>query len=160
VLESFSTDLDPGMYSIPMHTVPKSNNKLQLVMDHRAGLYSLNSMINHDSIKGTKLDELHSLGASLLHFHQQHLNVELVLFKSDVSQAFHCLPMHPLWQVKQILTVDGQCYVDCNNNFGGHGSPKVWISFMSLVAWIAIYYFLIDAPKTYMVDSFSYEIAG
>jgi len=160
VSESFGTDLYPGMYSVPMHTVPKSNDKLRLVVDHTAGLYSPNSMIDHDAIKGTKLDGLHSLGASLLQFRRQHPNVELVLFKSDVSQAFRRLPMHPLWQVKQILMVDGQRYVDRNNNFGGRGSPKVWISFMSLVAWIAIHRFLIDALKTYMDDSFSYEIAG
>jgi hypothetical protein len=161
VSESFGTDLFPGMYSVPMHTVPKSNSdKLWLVVDHTAGLYSPNSMIDHDSIKGTKLDGLHSLGASLLQFRREHPNIELVLFKSDVSQAFRRLPMHPLWQVKQILTVDGQRHVDRNNNFGGRGSPKVWISFMSLVAWIAIHRILIDALKTYMDDSFSYEVAG
>jgi hypothetical protein len=119
-------------------------------------------MIDHDSIKGTKLDGLHSLGASLLHFRREHPNVELVLFKSDVSQAFQWLPMHPssLWQVKQILTIDGQRHVNRNNNFSGRGSLKVWISFMSLVVWIAIHYILIDALKTYMDDSFSYEVAG
>jgi hypothetical protein len=120
VSESFGTDLYPGMYSVPMHTVPKPNSdKLHLVVDHTAGDYSLNSMIECDVIKGTKLDGLHSLGVSLLRFHEQHPNVELVLFKSDVSQAFRHLPMHPLWQVKQILTVHGQRHVDQNNNFGG-----------------------------------------
>jgi len=161
VSESFGMDLYPGMYSVPMHTVPKPNSdKLRLVVDHTAGDYSLNSMIECDAIKGTKLDGLHSLGVSLLRFREQHPNVELVLFKSDVSQAFRRLPMHPLWQVKQILTVHGQRHVDRNNNFGGRGSPKVWISFMSLVAWIAIHHILIDALKTYMDDSFSFEITG
>ncbi|KAG2067630.1 hypothetical protein BDR04DRAFT_1129544 [Suillus decipiens] len=87
----FGTDLLPGMYSVPMHT-------LHLVVDHTVGNYSLNSMINCDSIKGMKLD--------------------------------------------------------------GRGSPKVWISFMSLVAWIAIHHILIDALKTYMDDSFSFLVAG
>jgi len=120
VSESFGMDLYPGMYSVPMHTVPKPNsNKLCLVVDHTAGDYSLNSMIECDAIKGTKLDGLHSLGVSILRFCEQHPNVELVLFKSDVSQAFRHLPMHPLWQVKQILTVHGQRHVDRNNNFGG-----------------------------------------
>lgn len=161
VSESFGTELYPGMYSVPMHTVPKPNSdKLRLVVDHTAGEYSLNSMIDRDAIKGTKLDGLHSLGASLLKFREQHPNVELIMFKSDVSQAFRRLPMHPLWQVKQILTVHGQRHVDRNNNFGGRGSPKIWISFMSLVAWIAIHKILIDALKTYMDDSFSFEVAG
>jgi hypothetical protein len=143
-----------------MHTVPKPNSdKLCLVVDHTAGKYSLNSMIDRNTIKGTKLDGLHSLGASLLHFWQQHPTVELVMFKSDISQAFCYLPMHLLWQVKQILTMHGQRHVDHNNNFGGRGS-KVRISFMSLVAWIAIHCILIDALKTYMDDSFSSEVTG
>jgi hypothetical protein len=116
VSESLGTKLYPGMYSVPMHTVPKPNSdKLRLVVDHTAGDYSLNSMIDRDAIKGTKLDGLQSLGASLLCFRKEHPNVKLVMFKSDVSQAFRHLPMHPLWQVKQILTVRGQRHMDCNN---------------------------------------------
>jgi hypothetical protein len=149
------------MYSVPMHTIPKPNSdKLHLVIDHTAGDYSLNLMIDSDAIKGTKLDGLHSLGASLLQFLMDHPDEKLVMFKSDVSQAFRRLPMHPLWQTKQILTVNGQRHVDRNNNFGGRGSPKVWISFMSLVSWIAIHRILIEALKTYMDDSFSFELAS
>ncbi|KAG2749423.1 hypothetical protein P692DRAFT_20731927 [Suillus brevipes Sb2] len=113
VSQSFGSDLLPGMYSVPMHAVPKPNSdKLRLVVDHTAGDYSLNSMIDSDAIKGTKLDGLHSLGASLLEFRREHPDEKLVLFKSDVSQAFRRLPMHPLWQAKQVLTVRGQRYVD------------------------------------------------
>jgi hypothetical protein len=69
VSESFGLDLLPGMYSVPMHTVPKPNSdKLWLIVDHTAGDFSPNSMIRSDDIKGTKLDVLHSLGASLLEF--------------------------------------------------------------------------------------------
>lgn len=97
------------MYSVPMHTVPKPNSdKLRLVVDHTAGDYSLNSMIKSKSIKGTKLDGLHSLGASLLRYRELHPDDEFIMFKSDVSQAFRRLPMHPLWQVKQILTIKGE----------------------------------------------------
>ncbi|KAG2339208.1 hypothetical protein BDR05DRAFT_867950, partial [Suillus weaverae] len=43
VSESFGTELLPGMYSVPMHTMPKPNSdKLRLVVDHMAGDYSLN----------------------------------------------------------------------------------------------------------------------
>ena len=158
--ESFGSELLPGMYSVPIHTVPKPNSdKLRLVVDHSAGDYSLNSMIASDDIKGTRLDGLHSLGASLLRFRADHPHDKLVMFKSDVSLAFRRLPMHPLWQVKQIISFNGQRHVDCNNNFGGRGSPKVWISFMSLVAWLALRRALIDDLKTYMDDSFSFEQA-
>jgi len=157
---SFGKDLLPGMYSVPIHTVPKPHSdKLRLVVDHTAGDFSLNSMIARDDIKGLKLDGLHSFGASLLDYRRHHPHTQLVVFKSDVSQAFRRLPMHPLWQMKQIITVDGNRYVDRNNNFGGRGSPKVWISFMCLAAWIAIHIALIAALKTYMDDSFSFEEA-
>jgi hypothetical protein len=158
--ESFGTELLPGMYSVPIHAVPKPHSdKLRLVVDHSAGDFSLNSMIASDAIKGTRLDGLHSLGASLLRFRAEHPQEELVMFKSDVSLAFRRLPMHPLWQVRQIITFKSQRHVDRNNNFGGRGSPKVWISFMSLVAWIALRRKLIDDLKTYMDDSFSFELA-
>lgn len=160
VSESFGTQLLPGMYSIPMHMVPKPNlDKLCLVIDYTAGEYSLNSMIDSDDIKETKLDGLYSLGTSLLEFRKDHLDEKLLLFKSDVSQAFHRLPMHPLWQAKQVLTFRGQCHIDCCNDFCGHSSPKVWVSFMSLVAWITIHHTLIDALKLYMEDSFSFKVA-
>jgi hypothetical protein len=89
VLTSFGKDLLPGMYSVPMHTIPKPNSdKLHLVVDHTAGDYSLNLMIESESIKGTKLDGLHSLSASLLQYCELHPDDELVMFKYDVSQAF------------------------------------------------------------------------
>jgi hypothetical protein len=45
--ESFGTNLLPGMYSTPIHAVPKPRSvKLRLVNDHSAGPYSLNSMIS------------------------------------------------------------------------------------------------------------------
>jgi hypothetical protein len=81
------------------------------------------------------------------------------MFKSDVSQAFHHLPMHPLWQVKQIITFEGQRHVDRNNNFGGHGSPLIWVSFMSLIAWIALHRRIVEDLKTYMDDSYSFEVS-
>jgi hypothetical protein len=45
--------------------------------------------------------------------------------------------MSPFWQLKQVITVDGEHYVDCNLTFGSSGSPGIFISFNSLVMWIA-----------------------
>ena len=42
----FGTDLLPGMYSMPIHAVPKPHSTdLHMVADHSAGQFSLNSMI-------------------------------------------------------------------------------------------------------------------
>jgi hypothetical protein len=149
------------MYSMPIHIVPKPHStKLRLIVDHSAGAYSLNSMINLSDTSGVKLDGMQSLGLSLLQFRRSHGNVPLVMFKSDVSQAYRRLPMHPLWQLKQIVTADSKRYVDRCNNFGGHGSTYIWVSFMSLVIWIASVITLIENLKVYMDDSFSFELEG
>jgi hypothetical protein len=109
----FGPDLLGGMYSTPVHVILKPNSsKLHLVVDHSAGEFSLNSMINLDDSSGVKLDGMRSLGLSLLQFHREHGNVPLVVFKSDVSQAYRRLPMHPLWQLKQVITVNNKRYVD------------------------------------------------
>ncbi|KAH7915245.1 hypothetical protein BJ138DRAFT_998281, partial [Hygrophoropsis aurantiaca] len=60
---SFGSSLLPGMYSVPIHTVPKPHSdKLCLIVDHSAGSFSLNSMIDRDLISGVKLDGIRSLG--------------------------------------------------------------------------------------------------
>ncbi|KAH7904309.1 hypothetical protein BJ138DRAFT_1019301, partial [Hygrophoropsis aurantiaca] len=44
---SFGKHLLPGMYSVPIHTIPKPHSdKLRLIVDHSAGSFSLNSMID------------------------------------------------------------------------------------------------------------------
>ncbi|KAF8574785.1 hypothetical protein K439DRAFT_1264304, partial [Ramaria rubella] len=44
---SFGTDLLPGMYSPPIHAVPKlHSDKLHLINDHSAGPFALNSWIS------------------------------------------------------------------------------------------------------------------
>jgi hypothetical protein len=66
--------------------------------------------------------------------------------------------MHPLWQVKQIVTApNGQRHVDRCNNFGGAGSCKIWLSFMALVIWIAIFIKHLDALKLYVDDTYGFE---
>ena len=45
--------------------------------------------------------------------------------------------MSPQWQLKQIVTINGDRHVDHNLAFGTSSSPGIFISFNSLVAWIA-----------------------
>ena len=118
-------------------------------------------MINHDTIAGTKMDGMRSLGASLLEFQEHHPDIKLIILKSDVSMAYHCMPMHPLWQLKQVMThPNGNHHVDCGDNFGGRGSCKIWVSFMSLVIGIAIYVKLPSFLKVYVDNLYSFERAG
>ena len=159
--ESFGTDLLPGMYSMPIHTVPKPHSEdLRLVTDHSAGPFSLNSMIDHTCVTGFPLDNMHQLGEMLLNTRRSIGNVLLTLWKSDIADAYRLLPVHPLWQAKQIVTVDGERYVDRNLAFGSSASCGIFISFNSLVAWIAKNERGLEYLADYVDDSSGCDLAG
>ena len=133
----FGEELLPGMYSMPIHAVPKPHSTdLRLVTNHSAGNYSLNSMIKREDICGFPLDNMTQLGEMLLKKKEEFPDEELLIFKSDISDAYRHLPMHPLWQIKQINTIQKQRHVDRRNCFGGKGSGSLFVAFNSLVTWI------------------------
>jgi hypothetical protein len=157
----FGPDLLPGMYSPPVHTILKpSSEKLHMVIDHSAGKYSLNSMINPKDIAGVKLDGIHSLGVSLRAFRVNDPHSDLVIFKSDVGAAYRQMPMHFLYQLLTVITVDNKHHVDRCNNFGNRGSQKIWQSFMSLVMWILVFKCGLKHLKCYTDDVFSFSAAS
>ena len=147
----------PGMYSMPIHAVPKTNRSsdLRMVTDHSASAFSLNSMIPRTKIMAYPLDNLKHLGEVLLETRRTLGDeVPLILFKSDVSEAYRLLPMHISWQIKQVNTIGNLRYVDRCNAFGGRGSGSIWIAFNSLVTWIARYEKDIHDLLVYADDSF------
>jgi hypothetical protein len=161
--ESIGKDLLPGMYSMPIHAVPKPHSeKLRLVNDQSAGKFSLNSMILRTEIGTVKLDSIQNLFDSILEFRRIPGNeyTPLILFKSDVAEAFRNMPLAPLFQIKQISTIDGERHVDHNCTFGSRASPSIWCSFMGLVMWIAAFIRLLEAMKAYVDDTFSFDKAG
>jgi hypothetical protein len=156
---AFGRDLLPGMYCMPAHAVPKPNSSdLRMVTDHSAGPHSLNSMIDHDRVTGFPLDNMTHMGEMLLTHHRQTLGSdELLAWKSDIAEAHRLMPLHVLWQLKQINTVDGQRYVDRNATFGSSSSAAIFISFNSLVAWIAKNKRGIKHLATYADDSSGFD---
>ena len=101
------------MYSMPIHAVPKPHSTdLRLVTNHSAGNHSLNSMIKREDIAGFPLDNMTHLGEMLLRKTREFPDEKLLLFKSDISDAYQHLPMHPLWQIKQVNTIQGHRHVD------------------------------------------------
>ncbi|KIK75203.1 hypothetical protein PAXRUDRAFT_173487 [Paxillus rubicundulus Ve08.2h10] len=109
----FGPELLPGMYSMPIHAVPKpGTDKYRLVTDHSAGEFALNNVIRCEDIAGVTLDNIQDLGNALWLFHRSNPHEELVIWKADVLEAYHLIPMHPLWQVKQVVSFQGKCYVD------------------------------------------------
>ncbi|KIK77875.1 hypothetical protein PAXRUDRAFT_165511, partial [Paxillus rubicundulus Ve08.2h10] len=151
---SFGSDLLPGMYSMPIHAVPKpGTDKHRLVTDHSAGQYALNRMISQEDIAGVTLDNIQDLGNALEIFRRDHGDEPLSLWKADISEAYRHMPMHPLWQIKQVVSFNGQRYVDRRNVFGGRASQHIFHAFMSLVIWIAVMKLLILFLFIYVDDS-------
>jgi len=132
---AFGTTLLPGMYCMPMHAVPKPNSDdLRLITDHSFGPYSLNSMIPRNTHATYPLDNLHLFGQILL---ASCRTGNIVVFKSDIAEAYRLMPMHLFWQIKQGVHMNGQLHIDHCGIFGGHQSGNFWMSFNGLATWIA-----------------------
>jgi hypothetical protein len=157
---SFGTDLLPGMYSSPIGVVPKPHSsKLRMVFDHSAEPYSPNSRIPKER-RSLQLDTLTDLGRSLRRVRRSlGTEIRLILFKSDVSRAYRLIPMHPLWQLMQIVTIDGLRHVDRDNEFGGGASGRIFWTFISLVLWIAINVVCLEDLLGYVDDDYSWDFA-
>jgi hypothetical protein len=156
----FGPELLPGMYSMPLGVVPKPHSdKLRLVFDHSAEPFSLNSMIpTHE--RSVHLDSLSDLGLALRTLRNRvGPDHELVVFKSDVSRAYRLIPMNKHWQIKQVVTIGTDRHVDRCNQFGSGPAGRIWVCFISLVLWIAIYIKHLTDLFGYVDDEFSWEFA-
>ncbi|THH07118.1 hypothetical protein EW146_g9419 [Bondarzewia mesenterica] len=156
----FGTELLPGMYSMPFGVVLKPNSeKFRMVVDHSAEPYSLNSIIPpHQST--AQLNDIHDLRRCLRKVHRACQDALITLFKSNVSHAYCCIPMHPLWQLKQVITFEGQHRVDRCNIIGNRKGGDLWCAFMSLVLWVAISVLDLSDLLAYVDDTFSWDLEG
>jgi len=156
---SFGPHLLPGMYAMPIHVIPKPYTvNFRLITNLSAGDFAPNTMIEKSAVANLPLDTIFELGATLIAFRRAHGNTTLVMWKSDVSQAYCRMPMHKRWQMKQIHTIEGERYVDRCNNFGGKGGYGIWSAFMSLVVWIG-WNILLIRFFVYVDDNFGFERA-
>ena len=98
-----------------------------------------------------------------------------MLFKSDVQGAYHLIPAHPLWQIKQVVTTNYPTKeevalginrgplvrrVDWQATFGSCGSPRLWASVMGLILWILIHAMFVINLFAYVDNNFGFETAG
>ncbi|KAJ3573907.1 hypothetical protein NP233_g2118 [Leucocoprinus birnbaumii] len=149
------------MYCMPIFAVPKEDpGEFRLVTHQSYGDFSLNSMsVPH--ARPFPMDNMVRLGDLLLRAHKEKLpGQRLILWKSDVSEAYRLLPMHPYWQIKQINTVDGERHVDRNAAFGGRRSGDIFIGFIALVLWIAKFIYGVENPSSWMDDCFGLGYEG
>ncbi|KAF9020514.1 hypothetical protein BDZ89DRAFT_958231 [Hymenopellis radicata] len=159
---AFGPDLLPGMYSTPNIAVPKPHSTdLRLVANQSAGEFCQNNMVDKSQTKGACLDSLLVFIPLLLAFVKLNPGKQFLLWKSDVAGAFRVIPMHPLWQIKQIGdTSTWLRYVDWRACFGSSASPRAWASLMGLVVWIAICIFDMVFLCCYVDDCFSIGVVG
>ncbi len=153
---SFGLKLLPGMVAQPIFTVPKKGSaKLRLVNDHSAGLKSLNSLIPSEG-RFVILDNLSDLGANIRAMMQKNPGLKpKFLWKSDASQAYRHLPVHPQWQIRQATLIDGNYHVDRCAVFGNRMSGHLWCLFFRLVCWVRIHERGIEGLLHYVDDAFN-----
>ncbi|KIK66431.1 hypothetical protein GYMLUDRAFT_55692 [Collybiopsis luxurians FD-317 M1] len=102
---AFSPDLLPGMYSTPVIAILKAHSEdLHLVANQSAGVFCQNSMVDKAQMKGACMDSLLVFIPMIIAFTRANLGKRLVLWKSNIANTFRLLPMHPLWQIKQVIT--------------------------------------------------------
>ena len=156
----FGKDLLPGMYLMPVHAIPKPNpDKLHLTMNHSASPYLLNFMISKLTIAGVIMDGIPAIGHALRNFCCKHgWDIKLTMCESDVSQANCQIPMSLYWQIKQIVTIDGQCYIDQNNVFSGRGLEHAWDCLCTLINWVSKHELGIVDILNYVNDNFCFDI--
>ncbi len=100
---------------------------------------SLNSLVPTEG-GFVKLDNLSDLGTNICAAMAKNGGLHPnLLWKSDASQAYQCLLMHPQWQAWQASLINGEYHVDHCAVFGSRASRHIWCLFFGLVYWIAIH---------------------
>jgi hypothetical protein len=156
----FGPALLAGMYSEPFSVVPKPHTDpptWRQVFDYSAGRYSPNSVVSKEDAH-IVLDSISHL-AAVAGKKRAALppGSRLVAWKSDVANAYRCIPVNKYWQVKQIVTFDGRRYFDRCNIWGHRPAGAAWCLFMAFILWIAQDLGLIEDPLAFVDDAFGVE---
>jgi len=148
-------ELLPGMVVSPMFVVWQ-NAKPRVVTDHSAS--GLNSGIPAEE-GWVRYDNMHDFGQSMHDARRENPGRHLVTFKSDVATAFLNLPAHPLWQLRQVVIVDGKLYMVRRFVFGNRAAPRIWCTVSGLLCWLAVRKLDIKDLHVYMDDYFGWDFA-
>lgn len=156
-IERYSEPFKPlhkGMACMPIRVGRSQNGKkFRLINDHSFGELSLNSLIPEKE-RAAYTDDIRALIRIL---RSRPEDDDIVLFKSDVSQAFRIIPMSPYWQALQTVKFEGKYYVDRCNCFGNAASQRLFCTFLSLVLWIAEKKCRLTDVLSYVDDVFSWD---
>jgi hypothetical protein len=151
-----SNVLLPGMKLSPIFVVWQKG-KARIVTDHTAS--GLNDYIPRSEAK-VRYDDMRTFGQVIFNAKRTHPSKMLVTWKSDVSSAFLNLPAHPIYQLRQVVDVDGVWRIIHRLVFGNRASPRCWCSVSALMCWIGIKKFGIKDLHVFMDDFFSWALAS
>ncbi|RDB21877.1 hypothetical protein Hypma_010992 [Hypsizygus marmoreus] len=147
------SELLPGMKISPMFVIWQ-NNKARVITDHSG------SGINDGIPKAdahVKYDDMHPFGQTLHDVRAANPGRRIITYKSDVASAFLNLPAHPLWQLRQVVSVEGRLYIVRRLVFGNRASPRCWCSLSGLLCWLAVRKLSIVGLHVYMDDFFGWD---
>ena len=146
-------ELLPGMKVSPMFVVWQ-NAKPRVVTDHSAS--GLNAGIPAEEAK-VRYDNMQDFGQVMHDARRDNPGRPLVIFKSDVASAFLNLPAHPIWQLRQIVIVEGKFYMVRRFVFGNRAAPRIWCTVSGLLCWLAVRKLDIRDLHVYMDDYFGWD---
>ena len=147
-----SNNLLPGMKVSPIFVVWQKG-KARIVTDHTAS--GLNDNIPREEAK-VHYDDMRTFGQVIYDAKRLRPNETLVTWKSDVSSAFLNLPAHPIYQLRQVVDVDGVWRFIHRLVFGNRASPRCWCSVSGLMCWIGVKKLNIADLHVFMDDNFSW----
>jgi hypothetical protein len=149
------TKLLPGMKISPMFVIWQSE-KPRVVTDHsRSGI---NDGIPLSEGK-VKYDDMRTFGQTLHNARKSNPGRRLVTFKSDVASAFLNLPAHPIFQLRQVVRIEGKLFIVRRLVFGNRASPRCWCAVSGLLCWLGIRKLGVVGLHVYMDDFFGWDYA-
>jgi hypothetical protein len=80
-------------------------------------------------------------------------------FKSDVASAFLNLPAHPIFQLCQVVQIEGKLYIVQHLVFGNHTLSHCWCAVSGLLCWLGVRKLGIVGLHVYMDNFFGWDYA-
>jgi len=142
-----------GMNMSPMFVVWQ-NGKAHVITNHSGS--GINDGIPKSEAK-VHYNDMHPFGQSLRDAHTDNPGHCILTFKSDVASVFLNLPAYPLWQLHQVVTVEGKHYIVHCLVFGNCTSPHCWCAVSGLLYWLAIQKLGIFSLHVYMDNFFGWD---
>ncbi|KAF6750012.1 hypothetical protein DFP72DRAFT_1140002, partial [Ephemerocybe angulata] len=147
--------LPPGTKLSPLFVVWQKG-KARVITDHSAS--GINDGIPRESAK-VRYDDMRPFGRALREARAANGDRALITFKSDVASAFLNLAAHPLFQIRQAVSIDGVIHIR-RLVFGNRASPRCLCAVSGLLCWVAIRKFEIESLHVYMDNFFGIDFDG